>query len=395
MEAIPTYQDLENQISELKKQNEIILENYSLKNDEKYHSLFNNMVEGFARCQMAYENNKPTDFLYIEVNNAFEKLTGLKNVVGKNVSEILPNHKTENSTLYSLYERVAKTGISERIEAFVAPLEIWFSISVYSSVKDEFLVIFDNITERKQAEQALKESEAILKELNANKDKLFSIIAHDLRSPFIGFLGISELLNKKLKEGDISKCETYVTLINSSAKSTFLLLDNLLNWAKSQTKQINFTPQKIIFSSFIRKILETSNSSATIKNISLNYSQLDEIEVYADENMLAVILRNLISNGIKFTKTGGYITVSGKLEQNQAQITVSDNGIGMKKKIIKKLFRFSTNNSSLGTENEKGSGIGLVLCKEFVEKQGGVIWVESKEGKGSDFKFTLPLYKSP
>ena len=393
MGIIPTYQDLENQVSELKRQNEIFHENNLIICDEKYHSLFNNMSEGFARCQMIYENNEAVDFKYLEVNKAFETLTGLKNVVGKRITEILANHKSENQDLFRLYERVTKTGISERIESFVAPLERWFSISVSSSEMSEFLVIFDNITEHKKAEIALKESEARLKKINAGKDKLFSIIAHDLRAPFSGILMLTELLNKKLEESAYSQSEKYVTLINSSAKNTLILLDNLLNWAKSQTDQINFTPQKIILSSFILKILETASSSATIKNISLNYSQLDEIEVYADENMLEIILQNLISNAIKFTKTGGHITVSGKLEQNQVEITVSDNGIGMKKKIIKKLFRFSTNNTSLGTENEKGSGIGLVLCKEFVEKHNGKIWAESKVGKGSDFKFTLPFNK--
>jgi len=168
----------------------------------------------------------------------------------------------------------------------------------------------------------------------------------------------------------------------------------LLLWAKTQTGQIIYKPEKINLATIIKEVLEISSSIAKIKNITLNYIQSDAIEVYTDVNMLKIVLRNLISNATKFTKTGGHITVRGKLEQTQVEITISDNGIGMKKEIIKTLFDFSTNNTSLGTEKEKGSGLGLVLCKEFVEKQGGIIWVESEYGKGSDFKFTLPLNKS-
>jgi len=510
MASKPTYQELGNKISQL---------NFAIQNEQIYHSLLENMAEGFARCQMLYENDEPIDFLYLEVNHAFEKLTGLKNVVGKPISEILPNHKNENRELFNLYERVSYTGISERIETFVAPLEIWFSISVYSSQRGQFLVIFDNITERKKTEkelriseaqfrglfiqslvgtaivgldkcfircneafchflgytekemlgktiahftypddielgmndmkriaegeiefailqkrylrkdgaivwgeltisivrdeqnkplyflpiiqditeryhavQSLKESEARLKELNATKDKLFSIIAHDLRSPFNGILGFSERLKENIK--DIEKSEKYAAIINSSAKNTLILLDNLLHWAKSQTGQINYKPTKIVLSSIIEEIIELSNSQAKIKNIAINKAKSDEIEVYADEDMVKIILQNLISNAIKFTKTGGSINVVVITKQNHVEISISDNGIGINEEKLKTLFNISSNTTSRGTANEKGSGLGLVLCKEFVEKLGGKIWVESEKGKGSDFKFTLPLYKS-
>ncbi|MBQ0718484.1 MAG: PAS domain S-box protein, partial [Sulfitobacter litoralis] len=346
---------------------------------------FENMEEGFARCEMLYENKEPIDFIYLEVNLAFEKLTGLKNVVGKRVSEVIVNHKNENPKLFNLYNRVLQTGISERIETYVAPLKKWFSISIYSSQKGQFLIIFDNITERKKseenlqiseeqfrglftqshvgtaivnldkcfiscneafcrflgysekeligktisdfthpedreigmndvkrivqgeinfsvvqkrylrkngvvvwgeltisivrsednkplyflpviqditeryrAEQALKENEERLTKLNATKDKLFSIIAHDLRSPFNSVLGFSELLKENLNE--IEKSGMYADIINSSAKNALVLLDNLLNWAKSQTGQISCNPTKFVLSSLINEIIEVSNS---------------------------------------------------------------------------------------------------------------------------------------
>ncbi|MGZ2369465.1 sensor histidine kinase [Ancylomarina sp. YFZ004] len=226
--------------------------------------------------------------------------------------------------------------------------------------------------------------------MNATKDKLFSIIAHDLRSPFNSILGFSELLIENLKDFEISESEKYVRFINSSAQNTLVLLDNLLNWAKSQTGQIAFNPQKISLSSLISEVIEQSNSAAIAKEISLIHKQADEIEAYADEDILKTVLRNLISNAIKFTKVGGCINIVVITEQKHVEISISDNGIGINEEKLKTLFNISSNTTSLGTANEKGSGLGLVLCKEFVEKLGGSIWVESEERIGSNFKFTLP-----
>lgn len=237
----------------------------------------------------------------------------------------------------------------------------------------------------------IQEDKLKLEELNKTKDKLFSIIAHDLRSPFNGILGFSELIINNLENLKATEIKKHIGIINSSSKNTLILLDNLLNWGKSQTGQIRFNPKKISIASIIRETIQTSNSSAKIKNISLNFNELKEVIVSADENMLLVVLRNLMSNAIKFTKVGGQINITVTYEYNQVKISTSDNGVGIKEEIRKNLFKTTTNTTSLGTENENGSGLGLILCKEFVEKHGGNIWVESKLGKGSDFKFTLPL----
>ncbi|MGZ2369455.1 PAS domain S-box protein [Ancylomarina sp. YFZ004] len=253
-------------------------------------------------------------------------------------------------------------------------------------------VILD-ITERKHAVQIIKENEIHLKEINATKDKLFSIIAHDLRSPFNGILGFSELLIENIKKYEITESEKYLGIINSSAKNTLTLLDNLLDWAKLQTGQITFNPQKTILSSIICGTIELSNTAAVAKHISITQNMPDDIEVYADKDMLKVVLRNLISNAIKFTKSDGNISATAKKRHSQVEIAISDNGVGMNEETISKLFQIETNNTTIGTENEKGSGLGLILCKELVEKQGGKIWVESELGKGSVFKFTLPMNK--
>ena len=165
----------------------------------------------------------------------------------------------------------------------------------------------------------------------------------------------------------------------------------MLHWAKAQTGQIIYKPEKINLATIIKEVLQISSSIAKIKNITLNYIQSDAIEVYTDVNMLKIVLRNLISNAIKFTNPNGKIEVSAIQNQNHIEITVSDNGVGMNEETRNKLFKIDSTIITTGTAAEKGSGLGLILCKEFVEKQRGEIWVESKLGKGSDFKFTLPL----
>ena len=250
-----------------------------------------------------------------------------------------------------------------------------------------------DISERKKAELLLKERECQLRELNSTKDKLFSIIAHDLRSPFSAILGLSELLIENTKNIEVTETKRYLGMINSSAQNTLVLLDNLLTWAKSQTEKNIYKPEITNLLPIISEILEGSKSIAKIKNISLVYIHTDVVEVYADANMLKTILRNLISNAIKFTHLNGEITISAILNQNNIEITVSDNGIGMSEETRNKLFKIDANVTTTGTANEKGSGLGLILCKEFTEKHGGTIWVKSEEGKGSAFTFSIPLEK--
>ncbi|SDX86773.1 PAS domain S-box-containing protein [Lutibacter oricola] len=241
-----------------------------------------------------------------------------------------------------------------------------------------------DITERKKTEQLLIES-------NATKDKFFSIIAHDLRSPFNNIIGFTELLIENSKEFKDSKFEKYLNIINSTAKHTHVLLDNLLNWAQSETGQIYFNPEKLTLSTIIKEVLTLSDSFAQKKDIVLNYHESERIIVFADLNMILTILRNLISNAIKFTNSHGKVNVYALTVDKFIEISVSDNGIGIDDETQKKLFCLASNISSHGTANEKGTGIGLILCKDFVEKHGGKIWVESKLGKGSTFKFKLPL----
>jgi PAS domain S-box-containing protein len=375
----PTYHELENKITKLKLELRI--------QDEVLNSIPNPL---FIKDQ---------DFKYKNCNDAFASYLGLPKakIINSTVYDVAPKELADRYFIADceLRDSLENQKYESKVKYADGTLhDIIFHKARLINEKNEFYGIIGimlDITERKAAEQILKESEKKFIELNATKDKLFSIIAHDLRSPFISILGFSELLIANFKNYEAAKSERFLQLINSSTKETLILLDNLLNWAKSQTGQNDFKPKKILWSSVIGEIIELSNLTAKLKDISLIQNQSDEIKVFADEYMLKTVLRNLISNAIKFTNPGGNINISAILKQKQVEISISDNGVGMNDETLKKLFDISTNTTSPGTENEKGSGLGLVLCKEFVEKNGGKIWVKSEVGKGSHFKFTLPL----
>jgi len=249
------------------------------------------------------------------------------------------------------------------------------------------------IVEHKRAELALEESEKHLRELNATKDMLFSIIAHDLRSPFNNIVGFSEILIEKMAIKDCDAVVKFAGIINSSSKKAMDLLTNLLEWASLQTGRMVYHPQNIDIELVVNDVLEILSEAAKLKKISITKALPKNSLVCADRNMIKTVLRNLISNAIKFTHPGGQIIISSQQEQNESVFTVRDTGIGIKKETMIKLFRVDESISTKGTNNEKGTGLGLVLCKEFVEKHGGRIWANSEAGKGSSFCFSVPLYK--
>ena len=234
-----------------------------------------------------------------------------------------------------------------------------------------------------------------IEELNASKDKFFSIIAHDLKNPFQTIIGFSEMQKEEIKSGNFAGIEEYAGLINTSAIQTFRLLENLLEWANSQRGKILYNPVPINLNELFNEEFIVLNDMAIEKNILLKSFFQDNLIIIADKNMIKTILRNLISNSIKFTHINGKVEVKAMVENSQVEISVSDNGIGMTKETVAKLFRIDINFSTSGTANEKGTGLGLLLCKEFVEKHGGKIWVESESGKGSTFKFFIPLRINP
>jgi PAS domain S-box-containing protein len=264
---------------------------------------------------------------------------------------------------------------------------------------DELLIAnqelaFQNIEKQKRAEELLnfnKELQQLI-QLNSDKDLFISILAHDLRSPFQGLFGISELLSETIHQSDIVETENIVNQLNESLQDTYKLLEDILMWARTQSGIIPFKPKNLNFPDICREVLENFKPTADSKHITINYFSENDLEVFADIDMLKAILRNLVSNAIKFTNINGQIDISAEKNQTNVTITVSDNGIGIEPENLIKLFDISQIQTTTGTEKEKGTGLGLVLCKQFVEKHRGKIWVVSKYGKGTEFKFTLPLF---
>ena len=236
----------------------------------------------------------------------------------------------------------------------------------------------------------IKDNESKLIESNATKDKFFSIIAHDLRSPFNSLLGFTEILEKELPTMNRDQIQQIASTMRKSATNLYALLENLLEWSRLQRGIIPFNPEPILL---MPKVLANTvfiMESANKKEITLNYDISGDLKVYADENMLGGILRNLTSNAVKFTPRGGTVTVAAKSEDNAVECSVSDTGIGMNQQMKENLFNLDVNTSRKGTEKEPSNGLGLLICNEFVVKHGGRLWIESEEGQGSTFYFTLP-----
>jgi len=282
------------------------------------------------------------------------------------------------------------------------------AVSIYSKEPDAFLdneiELLSDLAEdlaygisyirleesEREAARVLKENEAKLKELVATKDKFFNIVAHDLKNPFTSLLGSSELLYENIDNLNKENIRKLTMILNDSAKSGYDILQNLHDWSRSQTGGLVINPERINLKNIIDRNILNLQLAASNKNINLLTEVEDDIYIFADRNMTNTVLRNLLSNAVKFTHRGGKVVISVKAGPNSTIVSVKDTGTGIPKERIDKLFRIETRNSTPGTENEQGTGLGLKLCREFVEKQGGMIWVESEENKGSEFLFSIP-----
>jgi PAS domain S-box-containing protein len=254
-----------------------------------------------------------------------------------------------------------------------------------------------DITEQKRAEaellsahNELKEKNVQLHELNANKDKFFSIISHDLRSPFNTLLGFAQLLSEHIERYSLDEIKYNIGRIRTSAESLQALLENLLTWSRIQRGVMEYEPEIIDLREVIDDNIDLFTSKAEQKQIVLTCSVQEKMLTYADYNMVNTVIRNLISNALKFTKTGDTIDISAQEQEPHIEIVISDTGTGITQEDLPKLFRIDVQYTRNGTAGEKGTGLGLSLCKDLVEKNGGEIWVESEVGKGTTFRFTLP-----
>jgi len=334
---------------------------------------------------------------YIYVNKAFARGVGKHQdfIIGNKIWDVFS--KEEADKRFATVKYVFETGEQKVIEVRVpTPHGDTFFITTAIPVKGEtgavkiVICISKDITQRRIAEDALKLSEQSLREANRDKDKLFSVIAHDLRTPFASIIGFTQLLKTNVKEYEHQNLEEYLRIINSAAKSTLCLLDNLLYWAKSQSGTLAFKPCIQSLEPIVKELIDEIDLSAKIKSITVNYFQSSEIEIYADPNMLRTILRNLIANALKYSNIETRIDVFAIDYPQWIEVTVQDKGMGMDENKKKNIFENEERETTLGTAGEKGSGLGLILCRDFVLKHNGRIWVESEIGKGCRFKFTLP-----
>ena len=265
----------------------------------------------------------------------------------------------------------------------VVQLDLQISSSILKiSDKPYILLTIDDITRQKTQERELKQ-------LITTRDKLYSVIAHDLRNNLGAIKNFSDLLAIDAEDDDKERTAQYIDLISSSANSAHLLLENLFEWTSSQWYDNNVNRGEIEIGSFINEVVEMSKPMAFGKDITLVNKFNDSSSGDFDKNMIKTVLRNLINNAVKFSNRGGNITINAKKKRNYVQFSVEDNGVGISKDKIKHIFAKSNNRSTIGTEREKGTGLGLLICKEFVEKHGGKIWVESEEGEGATFYFTV------
>jgi signal transduction histidine kinase len=270
--------------------------------------------------------------------------------------------------------------------------------NVYSEGDVRFLTSIGNqiaiAIERKKAEEEIKLKNELLQSINAEKDKFFSIIAHDLRGPLSAFVAATQIITDEIQTMSIEEIKDITGSMKTSATNIYSLLENLLEWSRLRRGGMNFVPEKLNLKKETGECLNVLNESARKKGIAIEIAIPDEMEVIADSHMFETVIRNLVSNSIKFTTSGGIVNVTSSYNNNSVEIKIRDSGIGMSPELKSKLFQINEKTSRPGTEGELSTGLGLLLCKEFIEKHNGKIWVESEPGKGSVFTFTLPRYQS-
>lgn len=256
------------------------------------------------------------------------------------------------------------------------------------------LYTISDITSIKQAQKQIREQNQELEKLNAMKDRFLSIMAHDLRGPFTSILGMSELLVEQINNKNYEEVDEYAAIVRDSSKLAYNLLCNLLEWSQMQWKGIEYNPEYFELTTFISEVATLFSDNTRQKSIRIHTDTPSEVPVFADKDMMGTVLRNLVSNAIKFTHQGGQVTIKAIKTAENITLSVADNGMGMSQERLSTLFLADQVSSFPDTSGQKGTGLGLILCKEFVEKHGGKIWADSVEQKGSVFFITLPCTKN-
>jgi len=335
------------------------------------------------------------------VNPKFTEVTGYTydEVIGKN-PRILKTEHTKSEDYKEMWETIANgnTWSGEFLNKRKDGTNYWELASI-SPIIDEkgntikYIAVKEDITERKKTEDALKKSEKELLQANATKNVFFSIIAHDLKGPVGNFTQLLDLLKENFN--DISNDEKldYLNILSGLSTKTNILLNDLLLWARIQMNTLEFSIESINLKKLVNSSIDIVEERAKEKNIQLQTS-IDDILVEINESSIKTVIRNLLSNSIKFSNRNSLIEINSKiLNDNTIEISVKDNGVGIPEENINNLFKIESTFTTYGTEKEKGTGLGLIICKELIDKNKGIIRVESKENKGTTFFFTLPIKK--
>jgi PAS domain S-box-containing protein len=247
-----------------------------------------------------------------------------------------------------------------------------------------------DVSERVKSRQVIQRQNQLLREINSSKDKFFSLLSHDLRSPLSSSSQLLTLLHENIHNYSVEEIGHHIDLVSGTTNNLISLVDDVLLWANALSGRIAFNPQEANFSQVVRETIDIIKTCASAKNISINLVDTHNTQLFADVNMLKAILRNLLSNAIKFSNRGGQINIQVDQDEANTRISVIDYGIGMTPKVKAKLFDIAESSSQLGTEDEKGTGMGLIICKEFIDKHKGTIKVESNLGEGTTFTIELP-----
>jgi len=353
--------------------------------ESRYRSLFENMQEGYAYCRMFYEDGQPQDFTYLAVNRAFEQLTGLRDVVGKKVSVVIPGIRSADPELFAAYGRVARTGQPERFEVFVKALGMWFSIAVHGPEPEHFVAIFEVITERKLAEEKIKRTVADLERSNQELEHFAYVASHDLQEPLRMVASYTQLLEQHFGGQLDDKARKYIHYAVDGAVRMQTLINDLLAYSRVGRHGKSFEPTDAhaVLGMAIR------NLTAAIGEAHAVITSDDLPTVTADASQLVLLFQNLLSNAIKFRRgEQPRIHVSARRDGREWRFAVKDNGIGIEAQYAERVFVIF---QRLHTKEEySGTGIGLAICKRIVERHGGRIWFESSPGSGTTFFFTIP-----
>ncbi len=359
---------------------------------EKYEEIINN-------APIIYQLIDEDGYIR-DINPGWQRLIGhsKEEILGKHFSEVLhPDFREKfKHRLPHYVERGEIMDVQYKIKAYGdndidVSMGLRMSNQLFKNKKLLHCTLKD-ITLQKKAESTLIESEKRLIETNSTKDKFFSIIAHDLKNPFNDLIGFAQLLSMNAHKYDKDKLTQFSHIILDSSRRGYNLLENLLEWSRSQTGTLKFHPARIDIKKLVVETIETIEQQTKKKDINIENRLDGGIHLFIDQNMMKTVIRNLLTNSIKYSNANGNVRIDGNKDDNHYEMRIRDNGVGIKEKDIDKLFRIDQSYSTEGTANEKGTGLGLILSKEFVERNKGKIWVESEYGKGSTFFIRLPLH---